>query len=90
MSLMPLSHYRRLHLQDLQPTIPSIQLTDRSMKRPMGILEDVLVQMGKFVIPYNFIVLDMNESFQMYMILRMTYLDTARMAFNVQTGTILF
>jgi len=56
----------------------------------MGILEDVLVQMGKFVIPYNFIVLDMNESFQMYMILRMTYLDTARMAFNVQTGTILF
>ena len=60
------------------------------MKRPMGILEDVLVQMGKFVIPYNFIVLDMNESFQMYMILRMTYLDTARMAFNVQTGTILF
>ena len=37
-------------------------MTDRSIKRPKGILEDVLVKVGEFILPTNFIVLDMEES----------------------------
>ena len=39
-----------------------IQLIDYSIRRPGGISEDVQVQEGKFVIPYDFINLDMDES----------------------------
>ena len=41
MSLIPLSLYKRLQLSDLQPTNLTIQLTDCSVKQPVGVLEDV-------------------------------------------------
>jgi hypothetical protein len=38
-----------------------LHLADRSIKRPRGILEDVLVKVGEFILPADFIVLDMEE-----------------------------
>jgi hypothetical protein len=38
-----------------------LQLVDRSIKRPRGMLEDVLVMVGKFILLVDFIVLDMEE-----------------------------
>jgi hypothetical protein len=37
-------------------------LADRSIKRPRGILEDVLVKVDQFILPADFIVLDMEEA----------------------------
>ena len=54
---------------DLIPTIVSIQLVDCFIRQPVGILEDALVQVGNFVIPYDFIVLGMNEKFPIPLIL---------------------
>jgi len=59
---MPLSLYWRLKLLDLTPTTTSIQLADCSIRQPVGILEDVPVRVGEFVIPCNFFVMDMEES----------------------------
>jgi len=61
-SLMPLSLYRRLTLLDLTPTTISIQIADCSIKQPVGILEDVPVRVGEFVIPCDFFAVDMDES----------------------------
>jgi len=36
----------------------TLQLADRSVKIPRGILEDVLVQVDKFIFPVDFVVLD--------------------------------
>ncbi|XP_022846408.1 uncharacterized protein LOC111369161 [Olea europaea var. sylvestris] len=41
-NLTPLSIYRSLRLGETKPTIISLQLADRSIKRPKGIIEDVL------------------------------------------------
>jgi hypothetical protein len=38
-----------------------LQLANRSIKRRRGILEDVLVKVGKFILHVDFIVLDMEE-----------------------------
>ena len=62
-SIMPSSLYRKLSLQDLQPTDLVTQLADRSIKRPVGILDDVPIQVDKFIIPCDFIVLDKDENF---------------------------
>ena len=61
-NLMPYTVYEMLGLGELQPTSTTLQLPDRSIKRPRGILEDVLVKVGKFILPADFIVLDMEEA----------------------------
>ena len=58
---MPYTVYEKLGLGELRPTSITLQLADRIIKRPRGILEDVLVKVGKFILPADFIVLDMEE-----------------------------
>ncbi|XP_070672482.1 uncharacterized protein [Malus domestica] len=58
-NLMPFSVYEQLGLGELQPTSIVLQFVDRSVKYPKGILEDVLVQVDHFIIPTDFIMLDM-------------------------------
>ncbi|XP_050878826.1 uncharacterized protein LOC127082639 [Lathyrus oleraceus] len=45
-SLMPLSTCGKLNLGELRPTNMSLQLADRSIKFPVGMLENVLVRIG--------------------------------------------
>ncbi|XP_074341952.1 uncharacterized protein LOC141679349 [Apium graveolens] len=59
-SLIPHSMYKRLGLGELQKTRILLQLADRSIKYPVGVLEDVLVKVDKLVIPCDFVVLEMN------------------------------
>ena len=60
-NLMPYTVYEMLGLGELQPTSITLQLANKSIKRSKGILEDVLIKVGKFILPTNFIVLDMKE-----------------------------
>jgi hypothetical protein len=60
-NLLPYTIYETLGLGELKPTSVTLQLADRSIKRLRGILEDVLVKVGEFILPADFIVLDMEE-----------------------------
>ena len=42
-NLMPLSIFKRLGLGEARPTTVTLQLADRSLKHPRGVIEDVLV-----------------------------------------------
>ena len=57
-NLLPYSVYQRLNLGELKPTSVTLLLADRSVKIPRGVVEDVLVQVDKFIYPVDFIVLD--------------------------------
>jgi len=83
MSLMPLSLCEKLKLLDLTPTTISIQLADCSTRQPMGILENVLVQMGEFV-------MDRDESSYVPIIIGRPFLATTWGKIDVQAGTISF
>jgi hypothetical protein len=61
-NLLPYTMYETLGLGELKPTSVTLQLANRSIKRPKGILEDVLVKVGEFILHADFIVLDMEES----------------------------
>jgi len=74
---MPLSLCKKLQLRDLMPAHLTIQLADCSTRQPVGILEDVPIQVGKFLIPCDFIVLDMDEDFPTPLILGRPFLATA-------------
>ena len=48
-NLMPLSVVKRLSLRELTPTTMTLQMADITLAQPKGILEDVLIKMGKFI-----------------------------------------
>ncbi|KAA3487207.1 Integrase, catalytic core [Gossypium australe] len=60
-----------------KPTTISIQLADRSVKYPRGIIEYVLVKIDKSIIPVDFIILDMDEDIEVPIILGQPFLATA-------------
>ncbi|XP_071927592.1 uncharacterized protein [Coffea arabica] len=76
-SLIPLTVARQLGLKELKRTNISLQLTDRSIRHPMGILENVFIKVHKFIIPVDFIVLDMEEDINVPIILSRSFLATA-------------
>nr|GEY88091.1 reverse transcriptase domain-containing protein [Tanacetum cinerariifolium] len=49
LNLMPLSVWNKLSLPDLSPTCMTLKLADRSISRPVGVAEDVFVQVGTIV-----------------------------------------
>ena len=57
-NLLPFSVYQQLGLGDLRPTRVTIQLADRSVKIPKGEITDVLIRVGEFIYPVDFIVLE--------------------------------
>ncbi|GJV90932.1 hypothetical protein Tco_1538745 [Tanacetum coccineum] len=76
-SVMPLSTYLNLGLGELAHTRLTMELADRTMKYPKGIVENVLVGIGKFTFPVDFIILDMSEDIEVPLILERPFLSTA-------------
>ena len=83
---MPLSIFKRLGLGEARPTTVTLQLADRSLKHPRGVIEDVLVKVNKFIFPADFIVLDMEEDKEIPIILGRPFLATGRAMIDVQRG----
>ncbi|GJR45249.1 retrovirus-related pol polyprotein from transposon TNT 1-94 [Tanacetum coccineum] len=82
-NVMPLSTYLNLGLGELAHTKLTVELADRIVKHPKGIAENVLVGIGKFVFPVDFIILDMPEDVKLPLILRRHFLSTAHAKIDV-------
>ncbi|XP_070013251.1 uncharacterized protein [Nicotiana sylvestris] len=85
-NLMPLVIYKRLGIGRPRPTSMLLQLADRTMKRPFGILDDVLIQVGKFVFPTDFVILDCKVDEEIPTILGRPFLATGRALIDCETG----
>ena len=83
---MSLSIFRRLGLGEARPTTVTLELADRSLKHPQGVIEDVLVKVDKFIFPTDFIVLDMEEDKEIPIILGRPFLSTRKTMIDVQKG----
>ncbi|XP_016505669.2 uncharacterized protein LOC107823525 [Nicotiana tabacum] len=57
-NLMPLLVFKKLGLGAPRPTTVMLQLANRSYVYLEGVIEDVLLQIGKFIFPTDFIILD--------------------------------
>ena len=85
-NLMPLSVVKRLSLGELTSTAITLQMADKSMAQPEGILEDVLVKVGKFVFPVHFFIMQMEEDTQVPLLLGRPFLATGAALIDVQKG----
>ncbi|XP_050876137.1 uncharacterized protein LOC127079812 [Lathyrus oleraceus] len=86
-SLMPLSIYKKLGIGYVQDTRMTLQFADRSVRRPYGIVEDVLVKIDKFVFPVDFVILEMSEDEEIPLILGRPFLETGRCMIDIEEGT---
>nr|XP_009787190.1 PREDICTED: uncharacterized protein LOC104235185 [Nicotiana sylvestris] len=59
--LMPYLVFKILGIGKPKPTSMRFQMVGRTMKRPLGVIEDVLVRVDKFSLPANFVILDSGE-----------------------------
>nr|GEW05704.1 reverse transcriptase domain-containing protein [Tanacetum cinerariifolium] len=77
-NFMPLSIWKKLSLPEITPTRMTLELADRSITHPKGVVEDVFVKVGKFHFLTDFIVLDFEADPRAPLILGRSFLRTGR------------
>ncbi|KAK4400859.1 hypothetical protein Sango_1192000 [Sesamum angolense] len=90
-NVMPLSIFESLHIGHLKEMGVVIQLANRSVVYPEGVLEDVLVQVNELVFPADFYVLDMREDnspSSTSILLGRLFLKMARTKIDVHSDTL--
>ena len=60
-SLVPLSIWSKANMGPLEPVDMNLYMADGSSVKATGVVDDYPIQVGKFFIPNDFIVLDMPE-----------------------------
>ncbi|KAK8621762.1 hypothetical protein V6N13_081195 [Hibiscus sabdariffa] len=85
-NLMPKAVFRKLGIGIKRPTTVILQLADRSHVRPEGKVEDVIVKVGKFVFPVDFLILDCEVDEKAPIILGRPFLATGRILIDFEKG----
>ncbi|KAF5449223.1 hypothetical protein F2P56_029694 [Juglans regia] len=91
-NLLPFSVYEQLRLGELKNTSIKLQLADRLVKVPRGIVENVLIHVDKFYYPVDFVVLDMQQLattiYQAPVILGRPFVTTSNALINCRSGVL--
>ncbi|KAG5023673.1 hypothetical protein JHK82_019574 [Glycine max] len=85
-NLMPLSMCRKLGELEIMPTKMTLQLADRSITRPYGVIEDVLVQVKHLIFPADFVVMDIEEDPEIPIILGRPVMSTVSCIVDMGKG----
>ena len=83
---MPLSVVKRLSLGELTPTNMTLKMADRTMAQPEGVLKDVLIKVGKFIFPVDFVVMDIEDDMQVLVLFGTPFLATRAALIDVKKG----
>ncbi|XP_070054505.1 uncharacterized protein [Nicotiana tomentosiformis] len=89
-NLMLYSVFKTLGIGQPRPTSMRLKTADRTMKRSLGIIDDVLVWIDKFIFPADFVVLDFEVGYEVPIILGRPFLATGKALVNVEAGELTF
>ncbi|XP_057808613.1 uncharacterized protein LOC131023087 [Salvia miltiorrhiza] len=91
-NLMPYSIFKQLELGNLKPTRMCLQLADRSVRYPHGVVEDILVRVSGLIVPVDFVVLEIGEVHENgkehTLLLGRPFMATTNTLIDVKNGTI--
>ncbi|XP_070017889.1 uncharacterized protein [Nicotiana sylvestris] len=88
--LMSYSVFKTLGIDKPRPTSMRLQMTDRTMKRQLGIINDVLVRVDKFILLDDFVILDCEVDYEVPIILGRPFLATRNGLVDVEAGELTF
>ncbi|XP_070024965.1 uncharacterized protein [Nicotiana sylvestris] len=89
-NLIPLAIYKKVGLGMPRPTSMILKMVDCSLKRPVGIVDDVLVKVENFHLPADFIILDCAVDKEISIILGRLFLATGRALMDLERNEIKF
>ncbi|KHN23591.1 hypothetical protein glysoja_037639, partial [Glycine soja] len=87
-NLMPLSMCKRIGNLKINPTKMTLQLSDRSITRPYGVVEDVLVKVHHFTFPVDFVIMDIEEDTEIPFILGRPFMLIANCVVDMGNGNL--
>ncbi|CAN6584399.1 unnamed protein product [Malus baccata var. baccata] len=87
-NLMHFFVFQRLGQGEIKPTSVIVQLADRSVAYPRGIIEDLIIKVDNLYLPANFVILDMDEDMQTPIILGRPFMATAKTLIDVEAVTL--
>ena len=61
-NLLPIAVYQQFQIDELKPTPVILQLANRSVRTPRGLVEDVLVRIDTCYFPVDFLILDIEPA----------------------------
>ncbi|GKD01986.1 hypothetical protein Tco_1172260 [Tanacetum coccineum] len=82
-SIMPFSIFKRLGIGKLEPINMVIEMADDTKCIPKGIVKNLLIKIDKFILPIDFVILDIIEDFRIPVILRRLLLATAHTKIDI-------
>ncbi|XP_075498852.1 uncharacterized protein LOC142537181 [Primulina tabacum] len=85
-NIMPSFLYEKLGLSRIKPTGLSLQMADKSVRTPLGIVEDVELKIDKIRLLADFVVLDMGNNQNVRAILGRQFLATAGAVIDLRQG----
>ncbi|XP_070002412.1 uncharacterized protein [Nicotiana sylvestris] len=89
-NLMPYSVFKTLGIGQSRAISMRLQMADRTRKRPLGIIDDVLVRVDKFILPVDFVILDCEVDYEVSIILGRPFLATGKELVDVEACELTF
>ncbi|XP_006590030.1 uncharacterized protein LOC114371458 [Glycine soja] len=85
---LPMSMCKRIENLKIDPSKMTLQLADRSITRPYGVVEDVLVKIRHFTFPVDFVIMDIEEDMGIPLILGRPFMLTANCVVDMGNGNL--
>ncbi|XP_070019160.1 uncharacterized protein [Nicotiana sylvestris] len=89
-NLMPYSVFKTLGIGQPRPISMRLQMADRTMKRPLGIIDDVFVHVDKFILLVDFVILDCEVDYEVPIILGRPFLTMGKDLVDVEAVELTF
>ncbi|XP_060190490.1 uncharacterized protein LOC132619674 [Lycium barbarum] len=89
-NLIPLAIFNKLGLSIPRPTTMRLIMADRTIKKLVGILYNVLVRVDRFIFSADFVILDCEVDFEVPIILGRPFLATGRALADVERRDLKF
>ncbi|XP_075101601.1 uncharacterized protein LOC142177040 [Nicotiana tabacum] len=89
-NLMPYTVFKRLGLGDPRPTSMKLLMADQTLKKPLRVIDDILVNEGRFYFSADFVILDCEVDRELPIKLGRLYLATRWAICNVEPGELKF
>ncbi|XP_070014378.1 uncharacterized protein [Nicotiana sylvestris] len=85
-NLMPYPIFRTLGIGKPRPASMRLQMADRTMKKLLGVIEDALVGVDKFILPVDFVNLGCKVDYEMPIILGSPFIAMGNTLFDIEAG----
>ncbi|XP_070039138.1 uncharacterized protein [Nicotiana tomentosiformis] len=89
-NLMPYLVFNTLGIGQPKLTSMRLQMAYRTIKRPLGVIEDVLVRVDKFILPADVVILDCEVDYEVPIIQGRPFLAKGNALCDVEAGELTF